>query len=111
MIVITCHSCGKKVVWDDFQPMHVKCPSCRADLNVKASLQQNIRDREMPQEGGKIYRCPHCKGLVPRRWFVQCRHCSHWLFGPASFSGKWPFILGAAIVYLLFTVYYVLYIH
>ncbi len=110
MIVIKCHSCGKKVVWDDFQPMHVKCPNCRTDLSVKASLQQNIRDREI-QEGRKFYHCPHCKGLVPRRWFIRCRHCHYWLFGPASFSGKWPFILGAAIVYLLFTAYYVLYIH
>jgi phage FluMu protein Com len=110
MIVMKCQSCGKKVVWDDFQPMDIKCPNCRADLNVRTSLKQNIRDREV-HNSRKLYYCPHCKGLVPRRWFIRCAHCQHWLFGPASFSGKWPFILGVAIIYLLFTVYYVIYIH
>jgi phage FluMu protein Com len=110
MIVMKCQSCGKKVVWDDFQPMDVRCPHCRADLNVRTSLKQNILDREL-EEGRKFYYCPHCKGLVPRRWFIRCSHCQHLLFGPASFSGKWPFILGVAIVYLMFTLYYVIYIH
>lgn len=109
MIVMKCHSCGKKVVWDDFQPMSVRCPHCRAHLDVRSSFKQNIREREM-LAARKTYYCPHCKKLVSRRWFIRCPHCRHWLFGPASFSGKWPFVLGLALMYLLFALYYVIYV-
>jgi hypothetical protein len=39
---------------DDFQPMDIKCPNCRADLNVRTSLKQNIQDREMHKAGSSI---------------------------------------------------------
>ena len=110
MIVVKCRTCGKKILWDDFQPMKISCPNCRADVYVRTSLRQNIQEREL-KEGRKAHYCPHCEGLVPRRWFARCPHCRYWLFGPASFSGTWPFVLGLAVLYLMFTVYYLLYIH
>lgn len=109
MIAIMCPKCGKKVIWDDFQPMDIKCPKCRQDLNLRASFKENIRVREMGPDKD-VCRCPHCKNIVPRRWFIKCSECGYLLFGPASFSGKWPFVLGVATVYILFTIYYLVFI-
>jgi len=109
MIVMKCQTCGKKMVWDDFQPPDVRCTGCGEYLNVHASLRKNIELREMAQ-GKKIRYCSHCNGIVSRRWFIRCPHCRYWLFGPAYFHGNWPFILGLALIYLMFTAYYIAYI-
>lgn len=110
MIVMKCPSCGKKVVWDDFQPVDIRCPNCGETLNVHSSLRKNLELRELGQ-GKTIRYCPHCKGIVTRRWFIRCPHCRYWLFGPAYFHGNWPFILGLALVYSIVTLYYVLCVH
>lgn len=109
MIVMKCPTCGKNVVWDDFQPMNVRCPKCKTDLNVRTSLKESI-ERRNGQLKAKVYTCPQCKSIIPRRWFIRCRKCEYWLFGPVYFHGRWPFILGISIVYLLFSLYYALYI-
>lgn len=109
MIVIKCPMCGKKVVWDDYQPMQIKCPKCRHDLDVRSSYKENIRVR-VEGEGPKIYRCPKCKALIRRRWFVQCGECGRFILGPVSFSGKWPFVLAVTAGYLAVTAYYWLYV-
>lgn len=109
MIVMKCPECGKKVVWDDFQPTDIRCPGCGKDLNVHACLKKNIELRELTQ-GKRIRHCSRCNGIVPRRWFTRCPHCGYWLFGPVSFHGNWPFFLGLAFIYLMFTLYYVIYI-
>mgnify|MGYP000039619983 CR=1 FL=1 len=109
MIVIKCTTCGKKLVWDDFQSPDVSCPGCGERLNVHAGLKENLVERDRI-EGKKIKHCSHCNGIVNRRWFFRCPHCKYLLFGPVSFHGNWPFILGLALIYLMFTIYYVIYI-
>lgn len=109
MIVMKCTTCGRNVVWDDFQPMNVRCPNCKSNLNVRTSLRENLERRKL-QSGVKIYTCPRCKSIVPRRWFIQCRKCEYWLFGPLTFHGRWPFVLGLSIIYLLFALYYAIYV-
>lgn len=109
MIVMKCPTCGKKVVWDDFQPMNIKCPSCRHDLSVRTSLKESIERRKL-QSGEKIHYCPRCKGIVSRTWFARCPKCRYWLFGPVNFHGNWPFFIGLSIIYLLFSLYYAFYI-
>ena len=105
MIVIKSPMCGNKVVWDDYQPMDIKCPKCRHDLNMRASYKENIRIR-VEGEGPTIYRCPKCRGVIPRRWFVQCKECDRIIIGPVSFSGKWPFVVALVTGYLAITAYY-----
>ncbi|HQH99949.1 MAG TPA: zf-TFIIB domain-containing protein [Deltaproteobacteria bacterium] len=109
MIVMKCPKCGRKVVWDDFQPMDIKCPGCRADLNVRTSLRESIERRRL-QSGEKIHYCPRCKGIVPRRWFTRCPKCRYWLFGPVTFHGNWPFVIGISVIYLIFALYYAMFV-
>lgn len=109
MIVIKCPACGKKVVWDDFQPLSVNCPQCRQDLNVRTSLKESI-ERRMDPAGKKILRCPHCSGIVSGRWLTKCEKCGYRIVGPWSFSSWWPFSIALAVAYLMFALYYVLYI-
>jgi hypothetical protein len=26
---------------------------------------------------GKIFKCPHCRGIISRRWFIQCKQCNY----------------------------------
>ncbi len=108
MIVIKCPTCGKKVVWDDFQPGVVKCPKCRQDISMMDSFKESIRIREFGEDQKKE-RCPYCKGDISRRWFVKCPKCSRFVFGNFSFSGKWPFMIGLAILYLLFSLFFYYY--
>ncbi|HDP24341.1 MAG TPA: hypothetical protein ENN34_02750 [Deltaproteobacteria bacterium] len=110
MLVVKCPQCGKKIVWDDFQPVAFACPRCGERLNLHTSLKKNIEQREMSQQG-TIRLCPHCEGIVSRRWFIRCPHCSYWLFGPVRFHGRWPFIMALVASYIAVTVYYVLYVH
>ncbi len=109
MIVIKCPTCGNKIVWDDFQPMDIMCPNCRHNVNLRTSFKENIRIREMGPIGD-VCCCPRCDTIVSRRWFVRCEKCGYWLFGPVSFHGNWPFILGLGIMYIMFSIYYLLYI-
>jgi len=109
MITITCPVCGTKVVWDDFQPSDIRCPKCRENLNLHRSLKDNLERREMEATGRK-YHCPHCYGLVYRRWFIKCPHCGYWLFGKFNFHGKWYFIVSVIIAYLAFSAYFLIYI-
>ena len=105
MIAVKCPNCGKKVVWDDFQPMSVKCPTCRTDIAVREAYKENIKERERDPNAVIRY-CPHCHNVVPRLWFHQCGRCRYWLFGPINFHGNWPFVAGLAVIYLFFTAYY-----
>ncbi|HNY64553.1 MAG TPA: hypothetical protein PKM41_03890 [Deltaproteobacteria bacterium] len=109
MIAVKCPNCGKKVVWDDFQPMSVKCPKCRTDISVREGFRENIRERER-DPNAVIHYCPKCRSVIPRRWFHQCAKCQYWLFGPVHFHGKWPFVIGLAVVYMVFTAFYWLFI-
>jgi len=109
MLVIKCPMCGKKTVWDDFQPTDIRCGGCGERLNMHREFKKNIELRELGEQG-KIFKCPHCRAIVSRRWFIQCKQCNYWLFGPFSFNGKWPFILGVAIVYIIFSIFYLIYV-
>ncbi len=110
MISVRCPSCGKQLIWDDFQPASFRCTQCGTPLNVHQGLKANIRQRELV-ETGNLRRCPFCEGVVSRRWFVRCSACGHWLFGRFSIHGKWLFILNLAAAYLALTLYYVLVVH
>jgi hypothetical protein len=105
MIAVKCPNCGKKVIWDDFQPLSVRCPKCRTDIMVREAFKENIRERER-DPNLKISYCPKCRNIVPRLWFHQCGKCRYWLFGPLYFHGNWPFVAGLAVFYILFTAYY-----
>jgi phage FluMu protein Com len=105
MIAVKCTNCGKKVVWDDFQPLGIMCPKCRTIINVRDGYKENIKERER-DPNAKIYHCPHCHNIVPRLWFHQCAKCQYYLFGPLNFNGKWPFVVGLAVFYAIFTACY-----
>lgn len=109
MLVITCPTCGKKIVWDDFQPTEIRCSKCGEHLNLHREFKKNIEMRDQADKG-RIIHCPRCRGIVNRRWFIRCTHCGYWLFGPFSFHGKWPFILMLALVYLVFSAIYAIYL-
>jgi DNA-directed RNA polymerase subunit RPC12/RpoP len=109
MLVIKCPICGKRIVWDDFQPTDIRCSSCGERLNIHREFKKNI-DLRNQTDAGKIFKCPRCRGIISRRWFMQCPHCRYWLFGPFSFHGKWPFVLMVALVYIIFSVLYLVYI-
>jgi DNA-directed RNA polymerase subunit RPC12/RpoP len=109
MLVIKCSRCGKSVVWDDFQPTEIRCSKCGEYLNVHREFKKNIELRDQTGKGKIVY-CPRCRGIVRRRWFIQCPHCGYWLIGPLSFHGKWPFVIIVAIAYLIFAALYALYL-
>ncbi|MGC9324620.1 MAG: hypothetical protein ACP5G0_07715 [Desulfomonilia bacterium] len=109
MLVVKCPLCGKRIIWDDFQPTEIVCPQCGERLDLHRSFKKNIELREMA-EGKKIRYCPHCSERVSRLWFIKCRSCGYWLFGPITFHGKWPFILALIAGYLALTLYYVVYV-
>ena len=110
MFIVKCPTCGKKIVWDDFQPTDIRCSKCGERLNVHNELKRNIDLREQG-ETGKILYCPRCRGLIKRRWFMKCPHCNYWLFGPFSFYDKLALALLIGMAYIVFSVIYLVYFH
>jgi uncharacterized protein (DUF983 family) len=110
MFVVKCPTCGKKTVWDDFQPTDIRCGKCGERLNVHKELKRNISVREQTDVGIINY-CPHCRGVVRRRWFIKCPNCNYWLLGPFSFYDKLAVTLLIGVVYIIFSVIYLVYFH
>lgn len=110
MITITCPSCGKKLVWDDFQPLQIRCTKCGERINVHKAFKQNIHVREHGSTRGRIV-CPHCRAVIPRRWFVKCPSCGYWVFGKAAFYDKLATVILIGIAYIIFSAVYLIYFH
>lgn len=110
MLTIKCPTCGKKTVWDDFQPTDIRCAKCGERLNIHRELKRNIEIREYGEPGKRFY-CPRCKGVINRRWFLKCPHCSYWLFGPFAFYDKLAAALLIGVAYIALSVVYLIYFH
>ncbi|HPC47890.1 MAG TPA: hypothetical protein PLW83_07575 [Deltaproteobacteria bacterium] len=110
MITVTCPSCGRKVVWDDFQPMEIRCTKCGEKINVHREFRRNIEIREHGRPGVRLY-CPRCRSVVPRRWFVRCPSCHYWVFGPLVFYDKLAAALLIGIAYIVLSAIYLIYFH
>ncbi|MCD6570839.1 MAG: hypothetical protein J7L53_09080 [Deltaproteobacteria bacterium] len=109
MVTVRCPTCGKKIVWDDFQPITIKCSECGETFNVHQALKDNIRRREQ-EAGRKTYHCPHCRGAISRRWFIRCPECGRYLFGRFTLHGNWLWVATLIIGYLLLTYYYIVFV-
>lgn len=110
MLKITCKICGTPFVWDDFKPTDIKCPRCGEKLNVHASLKDNIEYRERGA-AAKVKRCPSCKEIVTRLWFIRCPECRRWIFSKYAISGKWFAFLALITAYLMISATYFIYFH
>lgn len=110
MITIKCPACGNKMVWDDFQPVDIKCTKCGERMNLHRELKRNIEVREHG-EPGLLYYCPRCRGVIGRRWFLKCPKCNYWVFGPFVFYDKLAVALLIGIAYLAFSAVYLIYFH
>ncbi|HOJ15464.1 MAG TPA: hypothetical protein PLS81_03155 [Deltaproteobacteria bacterium] len=110
MMTVTCPTCGKKIVWDDFQPLEIKCSKCGERLNLHREFRRNIEIREhgLP---GRRFSCPRCRTVISRRWFVKCPGCNYWVFGPFVFYDKLAAALLIGIAYVVFSAIYLIYFH
>lgn len=109
MITITCKTCGKKIVWDDYNLTDIRCPKCREKINVHESFRRNIEIREQIAEAG-VKRCPSCGAVISRLWFITCPGCNRWIFGTRSINGKWFTALVFFILYLIFSAIFIVYL-
>jgi len=110
MLVLKCPVCAKKIVWDDFQPTEIRCPGCGENINVHSSLKKNIELRDIGADS-KIFYCPKCNERLSRRWFVKCPRCNRLVFGSFSIPSKLPFLLVMIVSYIVFSIYYMMYLH
>jgi uncharacterized protein (DUF983 family) len=110
MMTVTCPACGKKTVWDDFQPDEIRCSRCGERLNLHREFRRNIEIRERGVLGVRFY-CPRCRGVIARRWFLKCPQCNYWVFGPLAFYDKLAVALLIGIAYLAFSAVYLIYFH
>ena len=110
MITLKCPSCGKKIIWDDFQPTTIKCPKCGETITVRQGLKDNIRIREKDSPD-ETFKCPRCNAPIKRRWFIKCSECGYWIFGRFSINGIWLFIGAILIGYSILSYYYISVIH
>ncbi len=109
MVTVRCPTCGKTIIWDDFQPTTIKCTGCGESFDVRQGLKDNILRRE--QEAGKeIYCCPHCRGRISRRWFIRCPSCNRYIFGRFTIHKNWLWVFACVAGYLLLTYYYIVFI-
>ncbi len=105
MIIVKCPDCGRKIIWDDFQPTTIKCPDCGREFDVKEALRENIKKREEGLQA-RVFRCPHCNAILDRAWFIKCSNCGYWVFGSFSISSKVLFIGTVILGYLLLSWYF-----
>lgn len=107
MIVVTCENCGRKIIWDDFQPTAIRCPNCDRLIDVHQSLRRNLTERARIEKQA-FFRCAGCGAYVAARWFRACPECHRIMLGGWAVHRKWlgAFVLGVA--YVIFTLCYLL---
>jgi len=100
MLTVKCRTCGKKIIWNDFDGQTVKCQGCGDLIDVHESFKDNINIR-INGEAKKKLRCPNCRGFIERRWFVKCPSCKRWVLGNMTMNSKVFFTTMIIITYLL----------
>jgi len=108
MLRMTCKICGTQTTWDDYRPENIKCPRCGERLNVHTAFKNNIEYREQI-EAARFKRCPFCKEIVRRLWFIRCHSCHRWIFGRRAISGKWFAAIALVTAYLALSSIYFMY--